>query len=234
MSPFTSEERITRDFVNNESPDVIINIVDASSLNRSLFFTTQLLELGVPVVIALNKWDLTGKKLIEIDIDKLSQELACPIIKTTAINDKGLKELIKACIDVKGKKQTAPFVGADLDTIDKETLVEWDKKRFNFVNELVSNVEIRKESSDTQNINDSIDRIVANKYLGIPIFAVILYLVFSISQTTVGPFLADYLVGWIDLFYGFVESLIGTSVSPLLSSLLLDGIIGGVGAIVGF
>jgi ferrous iron transport protein B len=234
MSPFTSEERITRDFVNNESPDVIINIVDASSLNRSLFFTTQLLELGVPVVVALNKWDLTGKKLIEIDIDKLSQELACPIIKTTAINDKGLKELIKACIDVKGKKQTAPFVGADLDTIDKETLVEWDKKRFNFVNELVSNVEIRKESSDTQNINDSIDRIVANKYLGIPIFAVILYLVFSISQTTVGPFLADYLVGWIDLFYGFVESLIGTSVSPLLSSLLLDGIIGGVGAIVGF
>jgi ferrous iron transport protein B len=234
MSPFTSEERITRDFVNNENPDVIINIVDASSLNRNLFFTTQLLELGVPVVIALNKWDLTGKKLIEIDIDKLSQELGCPIIKTTAINDKGLKELIKACIDVKSKRQIAPFVGADLDTIDKETLVEWDKKRFNFVNELVSNVEIRKESSDKQNINDTIDRIVANKYLGIPIFAVILYLVFSISQTTVGPFLADYLVGWIDAFYGLVESLIGTSVSPLLSSLLLDGIIGGVGAIVGF
>jgi len=234
MSPFTSEERITRDFVNHENPDVIINIVDASSLNRNLFFRTQLLELGVPVVIALNKWDLTGKKLIEIDIDKLSQELGCPIIKTTAINDKGLTELIKACIDVKGKGQTAPFIGADLDTIDKDTLVEWDKRRFSFVNELVSNVEIRKESSDKQNINDSIDRIVANKYLGIPIFAVILYLVFSISQTTVGPFLADYLVGWIDAFYGFVKSLIGTSVSPLLSSLLLDGIIGGVGAIVGF
>jgi ferrous iron transport protein B len=234
MSPFTSEERITRDYVNNENPDVIINIVDASSLNRSLFFTTQLLELGVPVVIALNKWDLTGKKLIEIDTEKLSQELGCPIIKTTAINDKGLIELIKACIDVRGKSQNAPFVGVNLDTIDKETLVEWDKKRFNYVNELVSNVEIRKESSDKQNINDSIDRIVANKFLGIPIFAIILYLVFSISQTTVGPFLADYLVGWIDAFYGFVEALIGTSVSPLLSSLLLDGIIGGVGAIVGF
>lgn len=234
MSPFTSEERITRDFINNEKPDVIINIVDASSLNRSLFFTTQLLELGVPVVIALNKWDLTGKKLIEIDTDKLSQLLGCPIIKTTAINDKGLTELIMACNDVKGKKQTAPFDGADLDTVDRDELIEWDKKRFSYVNELVANVEIRKELSSKQNINDSIDRIVANKYLGIPIFAVILYLVFSISQTTLGPFLADYLVGWIDSLYSFVEMLVGNDVNPLLKTLLLDGIIGGVGAIVGF
>lgn len=234
MSPFTSEERITRDYVKNESPDVIINIVDASSLSRSLFFTTQLLELGVPVVIALNKWDLTGKKLIEIDTDKLSKELGCPIIKTTAINDKGLTELINACSSVIGKGQTAPFGGVDLDAIDKDTLIEQDKKRFNYVNELVSNVEIRKESSDKQNINDSIDRIVANKFLGIPIFALILYFVFSISQTTVGPFLADYLVGWIEGFYGLVDSIIGNSVSPLLRALLLDGIIGGVGAIVGF
>jgi len=234
MSPFTSEERITRDYVNNESPDVIINIVDASSLNRSLFFTTQLLELGVPVVVALNKWDLTGKKSIEIDTDKLSKELGCPIIKTTAINDKGLIELINACNQVIGNGQFSPFVGVDLDTIDKETLIEQDKKRFTYVNQLVSNVEIRKELSSKQNINDSIDRVVANKYLGIPIFALILYFVFSISQTTVGPFLADYLVGWIDTFYGLVDSIIGSSVSPLLRALLLDGIIGGVGAIVGF
>ena len=234
MSPVTSEERITRDYVNQENPDVIINIVDASSLNRSLFFTTQLLELDVPVVVALNKWDLTGKKSIEIDTEELSKKLGCPVIKTAAINDKGLIELINACNKVKGLKQTAPFIGADLDKIDKETLIEWDKKRFSFVNELVSNVEIRKESSDKQNINDKIDRIVANKYLGIPIFAVILYLVFSISQSTVGPFLADYLVGWIDAFYAFVQTIIGDSVSPLLSALLLDGIIGGVGAIVGF
>ena len=234
ISPVTTEERITRDYVNQENPDVIINIVDASSLNRSLFFTTQLLELDVPVVVALNKWDLTGKKSIEIDTEELSKKLGCPVIKTAAINDKGLIELINACNKVKGLKQTAPFIGADLDKIDKETLIEWDKKRFSFVNELVSNVEIRKESSDKQNINDKIDRIVANKYLGIPIFAVILYLVFSISQSTVGPFLADYLVGWIDAFYAFVQTIIGDSVSPLLSALLLDGIIGGVGAIVGF
>lgn len=234
MSPFTSEERITRDYVHNESPDVIINIVDASSLNRSLFFTTQLLELQVPVVVALNKWDLTGKKSIDIDTELLSKELNCPVIKTAAINDKGLIELIKACLSVKGLKQSAPFIGADLDRIDKESLIEWDKKRFNYVNTLVSNVEIRKNSSDKLNINDSIDRIVANKYLGIPIFAVILYLVFSISQSTLGPFLADYLVSWIDAFYTLVQTLIGNSVSPLLSSLLLDGIIGGVGAIVGF
>lgn len=234
MSPFTSEERITRDYVKHENPDVIINIVDASSLNRSLFFTTQLLELGVPVVVALNKWDLTGKKSIEIDTNKLSQELDCPVIKTTAINDKGLKELLEACNRVKGSIQSAPFVGVDFDSVDKDTLIESDKKRHTYVNDLVSSVELRKESSDKQNLNDRIDRIVANKYLGIPIFAVILYLVFSISQTTLGPFLADYLVGWIDAFYGFVQTLIGDNVSPLLSALLLDGIIGGVGAIVGF
>lgn len=234
MSPFTSEERITRDYVKHENPDVIINIVDASSLNRSLFFTTQLLELGVPVVVALNKWDLTGKKSIEIDTEKLSLELGCPVIKTTAINDKGLIELIKACNLVKGSNQTTPFIGIDFDSADKETLIESDKKRHTYVNNLVSTVELRKESSDKQNINDAIDRIVANKYLGIPIFAIILYLVFSISQTTVGPFLADYLVGWIDQLYVFVQSLMGNSVSPLLSALLLDGIIGGVGAIVGF
>ena len=234
MSPFTSEERITRDYVNQENPDVIINIVDASSLNRSLFFTTQLLELGVPVVIALNKWDLTGKKSIEIDTDKLSQELGCPVIKTTAINDKGLKELLEACSRVKGSIQSAPFVGVNFDSVDKETLIESDKKRFEYVNALVSKVEVRQESSDKENINDKIDRIVANKYLGIPIFALVLYLVFSISQSTLGPFLADYLVTWIDAFYAFVQSLLGDSVSPLLSALLLDGIIGGVGAIVGF
>jgi ferrous iron transport protein B len=234
MSPFTSEERITRDYVKHENPDVIINIVDASSLNRSLFFTTQLLELGVPVVVALNKWDLTGKKYIEIDTDQLSLELGCPVIKTAAINDKGLIELINACNLVKGSSQSAPFIGVDFDSVDKETLIESDKKRHVYVNQLVSKVEIRKESSSKQNINDTIDRIVANKYLGIPIFAVILYLVFSVSQTTVGPFLADYLVGWIDQFYTLVQTLIGDSVSPLLSALLLDGIIGGVGAIVGF
>ena len=234
MSPFTSEECITRDYVKHENPDVIINIVDASSLNRSLFFTTQLLELGVPVVVALNKWDLTGKKSIEIDTEKLALELGCPVIKTTAINDKGLKELLEACSRVKGLSQSAPFVGIDFDSVDKDTLIESDKKRHTYVNDLVSSVELRKESSDKQNLNDKIDRIVANKYLGIPIFAIILYLVFSISQTTLGPFLADYLVGWIDAFYGFVQTLIGDSVSPLLSALLLDGIIGGVGAIVGF
>ena len=234
MSPFTSEERITRDYVNQENPDVIINIVDASSLNRSLLFTTQLLELGVPVVIALNKWDLTGKKEIEIDIEKLSKELGCPVIRTAAINNKGLSELTHACEKVKGSKQTAPFVGVNFDSVDKETLIESDKKRFEYVNALVSKVEVRQESSDKENINDKIDRIVANKYLGIPIFALVLYLVFSISQSTLGPFLADYLVTWIDAFYAFVQSLLGDSVSPLLSALLLDGIIGGVGAIVGF
>lgn len=234
MSPFTSEERITKDYVQNERPDVIINIIDASNLSRGLFFTTQLLSLGVPVVIALNKWDLMAKKAINIDLAHLSEELACPIIEVSALRQKGLKTLLEACIEVKGKTQKAIFQERSDSTLNKETWMIEEKERATFVSDLVKHVEKRAIDSHKLNAHDRIDRIVAHPFLGIPIFAVILYAVFSISQASLGPFLADYLVGWIDLFYAFVADLMGNQVSPFLQALVLDGVIGGVGAIVGF
>ncbi len=236
MSPFTSEESITSDYVKNENPDVIINIVDATNLSRSLFFTTQLLELSIPVVIALNKSDLTRKKKTKINVDRLSELLGCPVIETvsTKSRDNGLEELVYKVVEVKGNAQIAPFDAEEVDMSDKSSVEASDKKRYEFVKGIVSQVENRQISSSAQTIQDSIDRILANKWLGIPIFAVVMWVVFSISQTYVGPFLADIFVGWIDLFYAWVERLIGEGASPVLTSILLDGIIGGVGAVVGF
>ena len=237
MSPFTSEESITSDFVKDEHPDVIINIVDGTNLSRSLFFTTQLLELNIPVVVALNKSDLNKKKGTVIDIHKLSKELGCPVVETisTKASDNGLKELISKAVEVAGKDQKAPFGGSEVDMGDKEAVEVWDKERYEFVKTLVSKVENKKIKSNTQTRQDAVDRVLAHKWLGIPIFAVIMWAVFSISQTHLGPFLAeDVLVKGIDMFYGFVEGALGDSVSPVLRAILLDGIIGGVGAVVGF
>jgi len=237
MSPYTNEESITKDFVQNENPDVIINIVDATNLSRSLFFTTQLLELGIPVVVALNKSDMTKAKDISINVPALSDVLKCPVIETVATGTakNGLLELIGAAVTVgkSNKKQAAPFTaGAKAST--KESYEKADKKRYAFVNNIVKEVERRKISSEKQTIQDKVDRVIAHKWLGIPIFAAIIYLVFSISQTWIGPWFADIFVGWIDLLNEGVASLLGESVNPLLSALLLDGIIGGVGAVIGF
>ena len=111
MSPFTSEESITSSYVKNENPDAIINIVDATNLSRSLFFTTQLLELGVPVVVALNKADINSKKNTKIDIKALSDKLGCPVIETVSTGAKGLAEVVKAAADLSGKSQIAPQSG---------------------------------------------------------------------------------------------------------------------------
>ncbi|HPD00141.1 MAG TPA: ferrous iron transporter B [Acetivibrio sp.] len=236
LSPFTSEESITRDFIKNENPDVIINIVDATNLNRSLFFTTQLLELGIPVVVALNKSDSSKKREIVINAEALSEKLQCPVIETvsTARKKNGLKDLISAAVNVKGKKQQALFEGLEADLTDKNAVEASDKKRFELVKAIVAEVEIRKTSSNRQTRQDAVDRVIAHKWFGIPIFAVVMWTVFSISQTYLGPFLADTFVGWIDAFNGWVEGLMGNGVSPVLKAILLDGIIGGVGAVVGF
>ncbi|MCT4607037.1 MAG: ferrous iron transport protein B [Marinisporobacter sp.] len=236
MSPFTSEESITRDFVKNENPDVIINIVDATNLSRSLFFTTQLLELGIPVVVALNKSDLNKKKGTVINIAGLSKALGCPVIKTvsTKSRENGLEALISKVVEVKGKGQTAPYNSKGVDLTNEKEVEISDRKRFEFVNGIVSNVEDRKVSSNSQTKQDAADRILAHKWLGIPIFAVIMWAVFSVSQESLGPLLADTFVGWIDGIYAWAEGMLGEGVSPILSSLLLDGIIGGVGAVVGF
>ena len=235
MSPFTSEESITSSYVKNENPDVIINIVDATNLSRSLFFTTQLLELGVPMVVALNKSDINAKKETKIDIVKLSEKLGCPVVETvsTTTGKNGLSDVIQNVVAVAGKGQKAPYVQEEIDLKNKEEVVEADRKRFAFVKEIVSEVEIRKVFTKDRNKQDQVDKILTNKWLGIPIFAVIMFLVFDISQSTLGPFIADTLVGWIEMFQEWVASLV-EGASPFMQSLLVDGIIGGVGAVVGF
>ena len=235
MSPFTSEESITSSYVKNECPDVIINIVDATNLSRSLFFTTQLLELDVPVVIALNKSDINAKKETEIDAEKLSKLLGCPVVKTvsTSNSDKGLAEVVKIAVSLKGKAQKAPYDQGTVDLTSKEAVSAADRKRFAFVNKIVKEVETRKVLTKDTNFQDRIDEILTNKFLGIPIFAVVMFLVFDISQSTLGPFLADTLAGWIEMFQESVASMVEHT-NPLLQALLVDGIIGGVGAVVGF
>ena len=235
MSPFTSEESITSSYVKNENPDAIINIVDATNLSRSLFFTTQLLELGVPVVVALNKSDITEKKQTKIDEKLLSEKLGCPVIKTisTSSGHEGLKEVVAAAASLKGKGQKAPYVQADIDLHDKNAVEAADRKRFEFVNSIVKQVEKRKVFTKDKNIQDKIDAVITHKIIGIPIFALVIFLVFYISQTTVGTWIADWLVGWIETFQGWVGGLMENA-NPLLYALLVDGIIGGVGAVVGF
>ena len=235
MSPFTSEESITSGYVKNENPDVIINIVDATNLSRSLFFTTQLLELGIPVVVALNKSDIVNKKQTKIDEKILSEKLGCPVIKTisTSSGHEGLKETVNAAAALRGKGQKAPYVQGDIDFKDKTALEAADRKRFEFVNGIVKQVEKRKVFTKDRNVQDKIDGIITHKIIGIPIFAAVIFLVFYISQTTLGTWIADWLVAWIETFQGWVGGLMENA-NPLLYALLVDGIIGGVGAVVGF
>ncbi len=233
MSPFTSEESITSGYVKNEHPDAIINIVDATNLSRSLFFTTQLLELGIPVVVALNKSDVNEKKDTQIDEKKLSEKLGCPVIKTVSTSDRGLSEVVKAAAELEGKGQKAPYVQGEINLHDKNEVEEADRKRFDFVNSIVKDVEKRKVLTKEKNTGDKIDAILTHPVLGIVIFAAIMFLVFYISQSTLGTWLADILTGWIEDFQNWVGGLMENA-NPLLYALLVDGIIGGVGAVVGF
>lgn len=233
MSPFTSEESVTSTYVKNENPDVIINIVDATNLSRSLFFTTQLLELGIPVVVALNKSDINDKKGTDIDVAALSEKLGCPVVETVSTSADGLKAVIEAAVGIAGKTQTAPYSQGDVDLSSKEAVTEADRKRFEFVNGIVKAVETRKVLTKDKNSGDAIDAVITNKWLGIPIFAVVMFLIFQISQAWAGPFIADFLVGWIDTFKEWVAATLEGG-NPFLSSLLTEGIIGGVSAVVGF
>ena len=235
MSPFTSEESITSAYVKNESPDAIINIVDATNLSRSLFFTTQLLELGIPVVVALNKSDVNEKKNTQIDERALSDKLGCPVIKTvsTSSGHTGLKEVVSKAASLMGCEQGAPFVQDKIDLHNKSEVEAADRKRFDFVKSIVSAVEKRKVLTKEKNGQDKIDAAFTNPWLGIPIFALVMFGVFYISQSTVGTWIADWMVGWIESFQEWVLGLVENA-NPFFQSLLVDGIIGGVGAVVGF
>ena len=235
MSPFTSEESITSAYVKQERPDVIINIVDATNLSRSLFFTTQLLELGIPVVIALNKSDINKKKATEINVPLLEEKLGCPVIQTVSISadHSGLKEVVAKAVAAKGSKQAAPYVQDTIDLSNRAEAEAADRKRFDFVKEIVNAVEKRKVLTTVKTSQDKLDEVLTNPWLGIPVFAVVMFLVFYISQSTVGTWIADWLVGRIDTFREWVAGLV-EGANPILQSLLVDGIIGGVGAVVGF
>lgn len=233
MSPFTSEESITSSYVRRENPDVIINIVDATNLSRSLFFTTQLLELGIPVVVALNKSDINEKKQTEINVEALAERLGCPVIKTVSTSSEGLKEAVETAALLANAEQKAPYIQDDIDLTDKKAVEAADRRRFEFVNRIVKDVETRKILTKDRNFGDKIDAVITNKWLGIPIFAVVMFLVFQISQVWIGTPIADLFVGWLEAFQGWVGGLLENA-NPLLSALLVDGIIGGVIAVIGF
>ena len=269
MSPFTSEESITSSYVKNEKPDAIINIVDSTNLSRSLFFTTQLLELGIPVVVALNKADVNQKKQNTIDAAALSKKLGCPVVETVSTAGDGLKELVTTATQLFGKGQKAPYVQGDIDLTSKKVVEAADRKRFAFVNDIVAKVEKRKVRTNQKNVQDKIDAVITFPVVGILIFAAIMFLVFQISQTWVGPWIAEgveignvadggfagWLSNWdwyashfvneegvaslpglvtfIDMFGNWVGGFLQEA-HPVVSALIVDGIIGGVGAVVGF
>ena len=233
MSPFTSEESITSSYVKNEHPDAIINIVDETNLSRSLFFTTQLLELGIPVVVALNKHDITEKKGNKVDAKALSEKLGCPVIDTVSTSETGIKEAVAAAAALEGKGQKAPYIQGDIDLTNKEAVEAADRKRFDFVNKIVKEVEERKTFTKDVTIGDKIDKVITHPVLGLIVFAAIMFVVFYVSQTTVGTWIADIIVGWIEAFQEWVGEMMADA-NPLLYALLVDGIIGGVGAVVGF
>ncbi len=244
MSPFTAEESITSAYVKNERPDAIINIVDATNLSRSLFFTTQLLELGIPVVVALNKADINEKKKTQIDEKLLSEKLGCPVIETVSTSAEGLAEVIKAASTLVGTEQTAPYAQGAVDLTSKKAVTEADRKRFAFVNGIVSRVETRKVLTREINYQDKIDEILTHPLAGLPIFAVVMFLVFQISQAWLGVWIAEGyefaggfsipgLVTVIDMFKEWVAGALEGG-NDFLVALLTEGIIGGVSAVVGF
>ena len=244
MSPFTAEESITRAYVQQEAPDAIINIVDATNLSRSLFFTTQLLELGIPMVVALNKTDINQKKKTNIDTAGLSQLLGCPVVETVSLSGEGLQNVVTAAVRQLGNAPAAPFTQEM--AADKKAAKAADLKRYHFVDSLVSQVETRAVRTMDRNRQDKIDAVLTHPVIGMPIFALVMFLVFQISQGWLGPWIAEGyefqngttipgLVTLIDLFKEWTIGLLeNAQVNPFLTALLAEGIIGGVSAVVGF
>ena len=231
IRPYTSEESITTDFIKTENPDVIINVVDSTNLNRSLFFTTQLLELNIPVVVALNKVDIS-KNVTDIDVSKLEKELNCKVVEISAAKNEGLKNLINVASESsKLKEQKNLF--KELSNIHNEE--KQDKKRYSIVNNIISKVENRIIRHNEETLEDKIDKFVTNPIIGTGLFILIMAFIFDLSINTLGPLVADALVGFIENFQNAVSGqLASMGTSDFLNSLLTDSIIGGVGAVVGF
>ncbi|RSK25842.1 ferrous iron transporter B [Bacillus sp. HMF5848] len=225
ISPYTGEEQITRDYILQEAPDVIINIVDGANVSRSLFFATQLLEIGIPVVVAVNKVDILAKRGDTIDVNALSKELNCPVILTQASSEVGLQELMQKAVQIANQNVVQP------------STISSDKERQKIVNDLVKKCVVKKRDASHVTVSDKVDRIIAHKWLGLPIFFLVMWAVFSFSIEGLGGYLSGYLN---DVLFGEVIPTAANSffealgVSPLLQAVIVDGAIGGVGAVIGF
>ncbi|HCX63773.1 MAG TPA: ferrous iron transporter B, partial [Eubacteriaceae bacterium] len=228
ISPYSGEEAITSDYILKENPDVIINIVDGANLSRSLFFTSQLIELDIPVVVALNKSDILERRGDKVDVDALASLLHCPIVKTNATRREGLEDLIQQSIET----------GESLDH-QKKLIVEdlSDEQRQQKINELVDQSVEKTRNPWDITLSDKIDRIVAHKWLGIPIFFLVMWAVYSFSIEGLGGMLSEY---FNETFFGeFVPNFLNgffeqLSVHPLLQGLIVDGAVAGAGAVIGF
>ena len=293
LSPYTLEEVVSRDYILNDDPDVIIDLVDATNIERNLYLTTQLIETGVPVVIALNMTDLLEKRGIKIDTNRLSMLLDCPIVETSALKQTGLDTLIETAIKVANKKEVdlpreifskemeaavADVKGVLPDTISEgkkrwyavkflendskvvesmnlsaaaKAAVDKDRKeletkhdddmesivtdeRYKFIQKIVETTV--KKGKDKLTTSDKIDRIVTNRILGIPIFIAVMFVVYYISVTTIGTIVTDwtndtFVVAIQDIASKGLEA---AGVSSVIEGLVVDGIIGGIGAVLGF
>ena len=259
MSPYTLEEVVSRDYVLKENPDVIIDLVDATNIERNLYLTTQLIETGVPVVIALNMADLLAKRGIKIDVKRLSMLLDCPIIETSALKGEGLDKLIDEAVKVAKKSEIdlpKDIFSAELEGAVAEvksvlpSSVSEEKKRWYAVKFLENDskvVESMKLSGaivsttvqkgkEKLTTSDKIDRIVTNRFLGIPIFMLVMWIVYYVSVTTVGTFVTDWTN---DVFVVAIQDAATSALSAIgagdmVMGLVVDGIIGGLGAVLGF
>ena len=293
LSPYTLEEVVSRDYILNDDPDVIIDLVDATNIERNLYLTTQLIETGVPVVIALNMTDLLEKRGIKIDTNRLSMLLDCPIVETSALKQTGLDALVETAIKVANKKEVdlpreifskemeaavADVKGVLPDTISEDkkrwyavkflendskvvesmnlsaaakAAVDKDRKeletkhdddmesivtdeRYKFIQKIVETTV--KKGKDKLTTSDKIDRIVTNRILGIPIFIAVMFIVYYISVTTIGTIVTDWTN---DTFVGAIQDIVSkglesVGVNSVLEGLVVDGIIGGLGAVLGF
>lgn len=292
LSPYTLEEVVSRDYLLKDNPDVIIDLVDATNIERNLYLTTQLIETGIPVVIALNMADLIEKKGLKIDLKRLSMVLGCPIVETSALKKRGLDELIETAVksakkkevglpgaifsekiealieEVKGCISNIPAektrwyavkaiendekaissANISKEALDKardaRVLLEKDRdddiesiitdERYKYIQKIVSTTV--KKGKEELSLSDKIDRIVTNRILGIPIFIAVMFIVYYISVTTIGTWVTDWTN---DTFVGAIQGWVGSGLEAigagsLVTSLVVDGIIGGVGAVLGF
>ena len=227
ISPFTDEEAITRNFILNQRPDVIINIIDGANISRSLYFTTQLLELSIPVVTALNKNDIIAKRQDIVNIPRLEQELGCPVIPITATKEQGLIQLITTAVEAVGKNQVQvlpPFAYS-------ESLL-----RQKYIDKIIKNTITKKADLSTTTLSDKLDKIIAHKWLGIPIFFALMCLVYYLSIDGIGGYLSTCLTNFITkiIIPDMAAFLAYLKVPPLLKGLVVNGAVAGLGAVIGF